>query len=139
MSRFRQVSLIEFIELVKWAQTSHLTLQQPLPQLHESQYSKVESCLKTPFQSFARKDLYRGFHVKAAMLFYLFCKNHTLTNGNKRMACLTLGYFAYINGKELTIPDQSFYPIAKEIILSDNMQKDAIVKALVKTFKIYIY
>src|ERR1700730_11524605 len=102
MSRTKAISLAEFKLLVEAAQKTHATKKERTPQLKAGQYAQLDSCLKTPFQTFARKDLYKGFLSKAAILFYLLNKNHALSNGNKRMACLVLGYFCDINKRKLT-------------------------------------
>lgn len=42
------------------------------------------------YQTFDRKDLYPSVEEKAAMLLYLVTKNHSFTDGNKRIADNTL-------------------------------------------------
>jgi prophage maintenance system killer protein len=93
MSRIAKITSEEFKTLVAYAQKSHFSKNEPIPELIGDNLEKVESCLTSPFQTFQGLDLYRGFVAKAAVLFYLLIKNHPLRNGNKRMAILTLAYF----------------------------------------------
>jgi death on curing protein len=138
MSKTRRVTLSEFILLVQNAQKTHSKLKEPIPLLKQSQYGLVESCLKTPFQTFGGKDLYRGFLTKAAILFYLINKNHCLSNGNKRMACLTLGYLCEINNKKLTIPPHKFSALAKKVTMSNSSLKDETIENIKAKLKPYI-
>jgi prophage maintenance system killer protein len=93
MSRLSSVKIEDFKLLLQEAQKSHIVKNEPIPELGND-LSKIESSLRTPFQTFSGTDLYKGFEKKAAMLFYLLIKNHPLSNGNKRMACITLAFFA---------------------------------------------
>src|SRR6478672_7663067 len=111
MSRIKPITLDEFLWLVEYAQVHHSTLNEPIPQIFPNQYDEIKSCLNAPFMTFGGRQLYKGFALKAAFLFYLLNKNHPLANGNKRMACLCLGYFCAANGHELNIKWQSFYDI----------------------------
>jgi death-on-curing family protein len=97
---------------------------EPIPPFNTRYPDKLESCLKTPFQTFQRKSLYRTFEMKAAMLFYLMIKNHPFQNGNKRVAVVTLLYFLVQNGRRLEVNNKKLYEFAKEIASSDARNKD---------------
>jgi len=97
---------------------------EPIPPFNTRYPEKLESCLKTPFQTFNRKSLYRTFETKAAILFYLMIKNHPFQNGNKRVAVLTLIYFLIQNGRRLKVDNKILYEFAKEIASSDAQKKD---------------
>ena len=45
------------------------------------------------YQTFGTKDLYPSLEEKAAMLLYLIVKNHSFTDGNKRIAATCFLYF----------------------------------------------
>jgi death-on-curing protein len=137
MSRIVPVTLNEFLLLIEYAQKYHASKNEPIPQVHESQYNNIKSCLETPFQTFGGKQLYKGFISKAAILFYLINKNHTLINGNKRLACLSLGYFCFKNRYRLLLSWEDFYLVAKEVTNSAPDRKDAIITALEATIKKY--
>lgn len=137
MSRLLPVTLNEFLWLIEYAQKHHADQNEPIPEVNSSQYDKIKSCLNTPFQTFGGRQLYKGFISKAAILFYLINKNHALSNGNKRMACLTLGFFCFKSKYTILIPWQDFYFLAKEVTNSDPEQMDAVIGALETTFKKY--
>ncbi len=121
MSRLSSVKIEDFKLLLREAQKSHIAKNEPIPELGDD-LSKIESSLRTPFQTFSGRDLYKGFEKKAAMLFYLLIKNHPLANGNKRMACITLAFFAAKNNRKLEIPSEVFYSMAKETAASTNKE-----------------
>ncbi len=138
MNKFRAITLPEFIWLVENAQMTHYAKKEPIPLLLPTNYDRADSCLKTPFQTFGGRHLYQGFMRKAAVLFYLLNKNHVLSNGNKRMACLTLGYFCYINGKTLTIPSDRFYLLAGYVTESDAARNDFIIDRIIDILRPHI-
>ena len=79
---------------------------EPIPDFSTRYSGKLESCLKTPFQSFAKRDLYPTIEDKASILFYLMIKNHPFQNGNKRIAVTSLLTFLSMNDKWLNIPPE---------------------------------
>lgn len=110
--------------LLSEAQKSHLSKNEPIPELGRDT-ARLESCLQSPFQTFLGFDLYRGFEGKAAILFYLLIKNHPLSNGNKRMACIALSYFAEKNKVDLNIPSSVMYKMAKDT--ASSIDKDVAI------------
>ena len=100
---------------------------EPIPPFDTRYPDKLESCLKTPFQTFHRKSLYPTFETKAAMLFYLMVKNHPFQNGNKRVAILTLIYFLIQNGRRLKVDNKTLYEFSKEVASSDAQNKDPVI------------
>lgn len=100
---------------------------EPIPPFDTRYPDKLESCLKTPFQTFDRKSLYPTFETKTAMLFYLMIKNHPFQNGNKRVAVLTLIYFLFANGRELKVSNIALYEFSKKIASSDPTHKDSVL------------
>ncbi len=135
MSKVIPVTITEFLYLVEYAQEHHAAQNEPIPQVHPAQHGAIKSCLESPFQTWDGKLLYKGFHTKAAILFYLICKNHTLINGNKRLACLTLAYFCHINNHPLGLPQNQFYELAKAVTNSSPDLKDFVVTTITKTLK----
>lgn len=103
---------------------------EPIPPFHTRYPDKLESCLKTPFQTFQRKSLYPTFERKAAMLFYLMIKNHPFQNGNKRVAVVTLIYFLSSNGRKLTVDNLTLYEFAKKIAASEATQVNEVVNEI---------
>jgi prophage maintenance system killer protein len=52
-----------------------------------------QSSINTIYQTFDSKDLYPSVEEKAAMLLYLVVKNHSFTDGNKRIAAFLFLWF----------------------------------------------
>jgi prophage maintenance system killer protein len=48
--------------------------------------NSFRSSISTIYQTFEGKDLYPSIEEKAANLLYLITKNHSFTDGNKRIA-----------------------------------------------------
>lgn len=100
---------------------------EPIPPFDTRYPDKLESCLKTPFQTYERKSLYHGLDMKASMIFYLMIKNHPFQNGNKRVAVVTLIYFLSSNGRNLKVNNENLYEFSKKIAGSKPEDMDAIV------------
>lgn len=100
---------------------------EPIPDFGTRFAGKLESCLKTPLQSFGKKYLYPGLIDKAAILFYLMIKNHPFQNGNKRIAVTSLLTFLFINGKWLKIPKDDLYDLALEVARSRPIMKNGVI------------
>ncbi|TSC68696.1 MAG: death-on-curing family protein [Parcubacteria group bacterium Gr01-1014_56] len=104
-----------------------MTQTEPIPPFDTRFPDRLESCLKTPFQTFQNKSLYPSFNAKAAILFYFMIKNHPFQNGNKRVAVVTLYYFLGENGRDLEVGNIELYEFAKRIAASDPKKKDEVV------------
>jgi death-on-curing family protein len=103
---------------------------EPIPHFSTRYPDKLESCLKTPFMTFGKKNLYRGLTNKAAVLFYLLIKNHPFQNGNKRIAVTALLVFLKKNKKWLNVDTQEFYNFAVWVAESPASLKNDTVKAI---------
>ena len=60
--------------------------------------SSFESSVNQIYQSFGGEDCYPTLEEKAAMLLYLITKNHSFSDGNKRIAASCFLYFLDKNG-----------------------------------------
>jgi death on curing protein len=107
-----------------------MTWDEPIPSFSSRFPNSLESCLKTPFQTYQKKHLYRGLIGKAAILFYLMIKNHPFENGNKRIAVMTLFYFLHKNGKWLDVNNKQLYDIALNIAKTKPRSRDAAIRWL---------
>lgn len=107
-----------------------MTWDEPIPPFQTRFPGKLESCLKTPFQTYGGKDPYPRLPDKAALLFYLLIKNHPFQNGNKRLAVTSLFTFLDINGKWLNIPNEDLYRIAIMVAESPPSMKDGLIVGL---------
>ena len=111
---------------------------EPIPDFGTRFHGKLESCLKTPLQSFGKKYLYPTLIDKAAILFYLMIKNHPFQNGNKRIAVTSLLTFLFINKKWLKIPQDDLYELAVLVAQSRPVMKDGMVKVIKDVINRYI-
>ena len=89
------------------------------------------------YQTFDRKDLYPSVEEKAAMLLYLVTKNHSFTDGNKRIAATLFLWFLNNNGilyrkdGSKRIADNTLVALTLMIAESKPEEKDVMVKVVV--------
>ena len=112
-----------------------MTWNEPIPNFSTRYAHKLESCLLTPFQTFGKKQLYKGLINQVAILFYLLIKNHPFQNGNKRIAVTTLLIFLFNNKKWLKVTNQELYNFALWVAQSPPKVKDETVLAITSFLK----
>lgn len=89
------------------------------------------------YQTFDGHDLYPSVEEKAAMLLYLVTKNHSFTDGNKRIAATLFLWFMAENGilynpdGTKRIADNALVALTLMIAESRTEEKDTMVKVLV--------
>jgi len=103
---------------------------QPIPDFETRPANILESCLAVPFQTFGKKDLYRGLIKKGATLFYLLNKNHPFFNGNKRMSVASLLVFLQKNKKNIKVSPEEFYKFSLWVAESNPKLKNSVVGAI---------
>ncbi len=103
---------------------------------HEKDDS-FKSSLTTIYQTFDGKDLYPSIEEKAANLLYFIVKNHSFTDGNKRIAAFLFLYFLEKNGLLLTetgkkrIADNALVALTLMIAVSNPEDKSTMTKVIV--------
>lgn len=96
-----------------------------------------KSSLETIYQTFDYVDLYPTIEEKAANLLYFVVKNHSFSDGNKRIAAGLFVYFLDLNGKLLhkngnkKIADNALVAITIMIAESKSDEKDMMTKLVV--------
>lgn len=96
-----------------------------------------QSSLETIYQTFDKVDLYPSIEEKAANLLYFVVKNHSFTDGNKRIAAGLFVYFLDLNNKLLNefgnkrIADNALVAITIMIAESKSDEKDIMTKLVV--------
>lgn len=96
-----------------------------------------ESSISTIYQTFDGKDLYPSIEEKAANLLYLITKNHSFTDGNKRIAAIIFLYFLEKNNLlfddagNKRIADNTLVALTIMIAVSKPEEKDTIIKLIV--------
>ena len=89
------------------------------------------------YQTFAGEDLYPSVEEKAAMLLYLVVKNHSFSDGNKRIAAMLFLWFMERNGilygenGRKRIADNTLVALTLMIAESRTEEKDVMVKVVV--------
>lgn len=89
------------------------------------------------YQTFGGVDLYPSVEEKAAMLLYLVTKNHSFSDGNKRIAATLFLWFLHGNGilykndGSKRIADNTLVALTLMIAESKTEEKDTMVKVIV--------
>lgn len=107
-----------------------LSFNEPIPDFSSRYPNRLESCLAAPFQTFDKKNLYKGLVERAAVLFYLMVKSHPFLNGNKRIAVTTLMTFLYLNKKWLAVDARELYNFSVWVASSPTQAKEHVVQAI---------
>jgi len=96
-----------------------------------------KSSISTIYQTFGGEDLYPSIEEKAAMLLYLVVKNHSFSDGNKRIAAFLFLWFLEKNGilyKQnglRLIENNALVALTLMIAESRTEEKDVMVKVVV--------
>ncbi len=109
-----------------------MSWNEPIPEFSTRYPNILESCLYTPFQTYNKRNLYKGLVAQASILFYLMIKNHPFQNGNKRIAITTLFVFLSKNGKWLRVENQELYNFAVWVASSPSDFREEVVTAIEK-------
>lgn len=95
------------------------------------------SSLATIYQTFGGVDLYPSIEEKAAHLLYFITKNHSFTDGNKRIAAFLFLHFLERNGilynenGNKRIADNALVALTLMIAVSKPEEKDTMIKVIV--------
>ena len=95
------------------------------------------SSISTIYQTFGKVDLYPSIEEKAANLLYFIVKNHSFTDGNKRIAALLFLYFLEKNGilrnkaGEKRIASNALVALTLMIAVSKPEEKETMIKIIV--------
>jgi prophage maintenance system killer protein len=128
----------------------HLSYEEAIEQIHiwrdfqkagslfgNEKDQSFKSSLETIYQTFDGEDLYPTIEEKAANLLYFVVKNHSFSDGNKRIAAGLFIYFLDVNHKLLNqdgnkkIADNALVAITIMIAESKPEEKDMMTKLVV--------
>ncbi|WP_431066014.1 RhuM family protein [Methylotuvimicrobium sp.] len=96
-----------------------------------------KSSLATIYQTFGGEELYPSIEEKAANLLYFIVKNHSFSDGNKRIAAAIFAWFLqrhdylYNENYEKRIADNALVAFTLLIAESKPEEKDTIVKVII--------
>jgi death-on-curing protein len=71
----------------------------------------LESALARPRATAFGADAYQGLDAKAAALLHSLARNHALVDGNKRLALAAIIAFYGVNGRRLTLSNDTAYDL----------------------------
>jgi len=103
---------------------------------HEKDKS-FQSSVATIYQTYGGTDLYPSIEEKAANLLYFITKNHSFSDGNKRIAAFLFLYFLERNGilfdknGNKRIADNTLVALTLMIAVSNPNEKDTMTKVIV--------
>lgn len=96
-----------------------------------------QSSVATIYQTIGGADVYPSMEEKAANLLYFITKNHSFTDGNKRIAAFLFLYFLERNGilfdenGNKRIADNTLVALTLMIAVSKPNEKDTMIKVIV--------
>ena len=128
-----QLSYEEAIRQVNWTKKVYGNSELFGNQKDES----FRSSIATIYQTYNGIDLYPSIEEKAANLLYFITKNHSFTDGNKRIAAFLFLYFMERNGilydhqGNKRIADNTLVALTLMIAVSKTEEKDTMVKVIV--------
>jgi len=98
--------------------------------------NSFRSSLDSIYQTFDGKDLYLSLEEKAAHLLYFVVKNHSFTDGNKRIAAFLFVWFLDINrhlfsGTGRLISDETLVALTLMLAKSAPSDKEIMIKVVV--------
>jgi death-on-curing family protein len=114
------------------------TQEEAIPNFDTRFTGRLESCLEMPRLSFEGEMLYPTLEDQAAFFFYLLIKNHPFLNGNKRIAVTALFVVLFLNGKWLSIEQNSLYQLTVRVASSEAKAKDAIIAEITKLIRYHL-
>jgi len=99
--------------------------------------NSFKSSISTIYQTFGGKDLYPSIEEKAANLLYFVTKNHSFSDGNKRIAAFLFLYFLEKNGilfdenGNKRIADNTLVALTLMVAVSRPDEKETMTKVIV--------
>lgn len=128
MSKIKRIT-IPWVHFVAYRLAAELMqYNEPIPDFSTRFPNILESCVETPFQTYAKKPLYKGLLGKATALFYFMIKNHPFQNGNKRIAVTALIAFLFENNKWMKeVTNDELYSFAVYVAESKSEDKGVVM------------
>ncbi len=132
----KEVYRLTYKEAIKYIQLVKNTYANSNLFGHEKDDS-FKSSIATIHQTFEEVDLYPSIEEKAANLLYFIVKNHSFTDGNKRIAAFLFLYFLEKNKLLFTkigtkrIADNALVALTLMIAVSKPEEKETMIKIIV--------
>ena len=113
-----------------------LEFSEPIPDYSKKDDSLLESALSAPRNSYEFKN--SSLAEQTAVLFYSLIKNHPFSNGNKRIAVISVLVFLILNDKWLNILPVKLYEAAVLVANSSPQERELVVNEIAKIFEEFI-
>lgn len=130
----RRVTLDEALWAIEML-PEFLPSSEPIGPLTQRSINALDSALHAPFICFGGKYKYWFLYHRAAVMFYMIAKDHTIGNGNKRCAVIITVIFLILNDKVPSFNPDQMYELAKRVAQSDARKSEANIEALKVIFK----
>jgi death-on-curing protein len=114
-----------------------MSFGEPIPDYSTRDNSLLESSLAAPINTFHNTENATLVDL-TAVLFYSLIKNHPFSNGNKRIAVITILIFLRLNDKWLDISPILLYQLAVTIANSLPKERDSVLSEFKKMFYDYV-
>ncbi len=75
----------------------------------------LQSALDRPATTLLGRDAYQGLSAKAAALMHSFCLNHSLVDGNERIAAICALVFLEVNGATSNLDNDGLFALTMEV------------------------
>jgi prophage maintenance system killer protein len=101
-----------------------------------------QSSLATIYQTFGGKDVYPSVEEKGANLLYFVIKNHSFSDGNKRIGAFLFVWFLELNNilyrpdNSKRIADNALVALTLMIAESKPVEKDMMIKVVVNLINV---
>lgn len=114
-----------------------LDFKEPFGPIDDSVRASLDAAITQPFVNFGGHYHYLFLYQRAALMFYLIIKDHSMENGNKRSAVVITMYFLYKNGKTFNFSPTALYDVACLVASSnpDELPPDSVVRQLGRAFR----
>ncbi|PSO44015.1 MAG: hypothetical protein BRC23_02175 [Parcubacteria group bacterium SW_4_49_11] len=109
-----------------------------LPSLNYRYNDHLESILMLPKAGFGETQFYPTVAEQGAVLFYEIIKQHPFFDGNKRMACLILFTFLYLNNVWIQLSNDQLYTLAQTVACSTSEEREeqlSLIQDMITTHK----
>jgi death-on-curing protein len=93
-------------------------------------FGLLEAALARPQTVVLGEDAYPHLHLKAAALLHSLVTNHSLVDGNKRLAFACTAVFLALNGEPLTLTEEAAYDLVMAVASGRLRELDDIASGL---------
>ena len=128
-----QKEFTEMMRLIEFGSfhLAQVLLQQdpdhPIPPFTTRFEGRLESAIGSAFQSFGGKYVIEPLTRRYAALFYYMTRGHCFSNGNKRIALMTLFTVIFLRQGWLRASDQECYALSQRVAVSPKEKKDEVI------------